>query len=126
MTQIEQLILELCPDGVEFKTLGEVTKIIRGERVTKSQLIENGQYPVISGGVTPMGYIDKFNREADTITIAQYGTAGYVNYIREKFWANDVCYSVYPSPELDNKFLYYSLVNKQNYFYSVRNAGGYP
>ena len=94
MTHIEQMIQDMCPNGVEFKKLGEVTTIIRGERVTKSQLIENGQYPVVSGGVNPMGYIDKYNREENTITIAQYGSAGFVNYINEKFWANDVCYSV--------------------------------
>ncbi len=116
----------MCPHGVEFKTLGEVTKIIRGERVTKSQLISDGKYPVVSGGVNPMGYIDKYNREANTITIAQYGTAGYVNYITEKFWANDVCYSVYPSDRLLNRFLYYYLEHKQGYFYSVRNTDAIP
>ena len=116
----------MCPNGVEFKKLGEVTTIIRGERVTKSQLIENGQYPVVSGGVNPMGYIDKYNREENTITIAQYGSAGFVNYINEKFWANDVCYSVYPNEELINKFLYYYLVHKQGYFYAVRNTDAVP
>ena len=126
MTHIEQLIQDMCPYGVEFKRLGEVTNIIRGERVTKAQLIENGQYPVVSGGVNPMGYIDKYNREANTITIAQYGTAGYVNYITEKFWANDVCYSVFPNDELINRFLYYYLVYQQGYFYAVRNTDAVP
>ena len=126
MTHIEQMIQDMCPNGVEFKKLGEVTTIIRGERVTKSQLIENGQYPVVSGGVNPMGYIDKYNREENTITIAQYGSAGFVNYINEKFWANDVCYSVYPNEELINKFLYYYLVHKQGYFYAVRNTDAVP
>ena len=30
MSRIEQLIAELCPDGVEFKELGEVMNITRG------------------------------------------------------------------------------------------------
>lgn len=126
MMKLQQLIQDMCPHGVEWKTLGDVTKIIRGERVTKAQLVENGQYPVVSGGINPMGYIDKYNREANTITIAQYGTAGYVNYITEKFWANDVCYSVYPNEKLLNRFLYYYLVHKQGYFYSVRNTDAVP
>ena len=44
---------------VEWKKLGEVCSIKRGNRVTKSDLIENGKFPVISGGVNPWGYIDK-------------------------------------------------------------------
>ena len=30
MSRIEQLIEELCPEGVEFKELGEVMNITRG------------------------------------------------------------------------------------------------
>lgn len=105
---------------VEWKTVEEITKIVRGNRITKSELQENGIYPVISGGVSPLGYIDKYNREPNTITIAQYGSAGYVDYQKQKFWANDVCYSVYPKPSINNKYLYYVLVNKQYDIYSLR------
>ena len=107
-------------DMVEMKTLGEVTTIIRGNRVTKADLVENGEYPVISGGVNPLGYIDKTNREPNTITIAQYGTAGYINIQRTKFWANDVCYSVYPKEGVHNEYLYYALMNVQDYIYSLK------
>lgn len=30
MSRIDDLIAELCPDGVEFKSLGEVGSFIRG------------------------------------------------------------------------------------------------
>ena len=105
---------------VEWKTIGEISTIIRGNRVTKSDLIEDGQYPVISGGVSPLGYIDKYNRESNTITIAQYGSAGYVDLQKEQFWANDVCYSVYPQDNVLNMYLYYYLKNKQREIYSLR------
>lgn len=105
---------------VEWKTIGEVTNIIRGNRVTKSDLLDDGKYPVISGGFSPLGYIDKYNREKDTITIAQYGSAGYVAWQAEKFWANDVCYSVYPQENLSNRYLFYTLINKQYDIYSLR------
>lgn len=107
-------------DMVEMKTLGDVTTIVRGNRVTKADLVENGEFPVISGGVNPLGYIDKSNREPNTITIAQYGTAGYVNIQRTKFWANDVCYSVYPKEGVHNEYLYYALMNVQDYIYSLK------
>lgn len=105
---------------VEWKTVNEICSIVRGNRVTKSDLTENGKYPVISGGVSPLGYIDKYNRDSNTITIAQYGSAGYIALQKEKFWANDVCYSLYPSHEVLNMFLYYSLKNRQKDIYSLR------
>ena len=67
-----------------------------------------------------MGYFDDFNRNENTITISQYGTAGYINWQYEKFWANDVCYSVFPNLFIDNRFLYYVLMNKQDYLYSLK------
>ena len=67
-----------------------------------------------------MGYIDNYNREQNTITVAQYGTAGYVDYQKSKFWANDVCYCVYPNGSLLNKYLYYVLMNNQELLYSMK------
>ncbi|NQJ20113.1 restriction endonuclease subunit S [Streptococcus suis] len=125
MNHIEKMLQDYCPNGVEWKELGEVCEIQRGVRITKNQLLPSG-YPVVSGGTGYMGYTDNYNREADTITIAQYGTAGYVNIQKEKFWANDVCFSVYPKDILVNKYLYYVLANKQEYLYSISNRTAVP
>lgn len=105
---------------VEWKKLGDICSIVRGNRVTKSDLVEDGIYPVISGGVSPLGYINRFNREPNTITMAQYGSAGYVDLQKEKFWANDVCYSFSPKNCIFNKYLYYTLKNLQREIYSMR------
>ena len=110
MSYIDKL---LQGQEVQWKTLGEVAEIKRGRRVTKADLSDNGLYPVYSGGVTPMGYYKSYNNEANTITIVKYGTAGYVNFIKERFWANDVCYCITPSSLLSNKYLYYVLKNNQ-------------
>ncbi|WP_148823687.1 restriction endonuclease subunit S [Campylobacter concisus] len=120
MSKIFDLINELCPDGVEFKELGEIADIVRGQRVTKAELQNDGKYPVVSGGIKPLGFLNKFNREANTITVAQYGTAGYINFIEEKFWANDVCYCIFPKKEISNKFLLYCLMKNQEFIYSLR------
>jgi len=111
---------------VEWKKLGEVCTIIRGNRVTKGELVDNGKFPVISGGVTPMGFIDSYNREPNTITVAQYGTAGYVDFQHSRFWANDICYCVYPEKDMDNKYLWYVLKGKQNLLYAIRNTDAVP
>ena len=105
--------------GYATVELGDIAEIVRGERVTKKDLTDDAQYPVMSGGFNPLGYLDKYNREANTITVAQYGSAGYVNFVTEKFWANDVCYSIFPYGDINNKYLYYVLVNKQEYIYSL-------
>lgn len=119
------ILEEIQNCSVEWKELGEVCEIVRGVRITKKELLEEG-YPVVSGGTSFMGYTNEYNREKNTITIAQYGTAGYVNWQTEKFWANDVCFSVYPKESILNKYLYYFLKNKQEYLYEISNRTAVP
>ncbi|EJB28448.1 type I restriction enzyme, S subunit [Helicobacter pylori NQ4099] len=126
MHKIERLLQTLAPKGVEFRKLGEVCEIIRGKRVTKKEILDKGKYPVVSGGIGFMGYLNEYNREENTITIAQYGTAGFVNWQNQKFWANDVCFSVIPNETLINRYLYYVLTNMQNYLYSISNRSAIP
>lgn len=117
---ILDMIHERCPDGVEYKKLNEVSNIIRGKRITKKEIVKDGKYPVISGGTSEMGRYNQYNRAENTITIAQYGTAGYVAFQQEKFWANDVCYCILPNEELNKKYLYYCLKNQQEHLYDIR------
>ena len=123
MSKIDELLKN---EKVEWKKLGEVCEIVRGVRVTKKELVDNGEYPVVSGGIGYMGYINNYNRKEDTITIAQYGTAGYVCWQKEKFWANDVCFSVYPNEKVIKKYLYHFLLQKQEYLYSISNRSAVP
>lgn len=39
---LQNLIQELCPDGVEFKKLGEVIKLQKGKQLNKELLSESG------------------------------------------------------------------------------------
>ena len=43
MSKLEQLIQELCPDGVEYKKFNEVAEYIRGVSYNKSKEINNGK-----------------------------------------------------------------------------------
>ena len=63
--------------------------------------------------------MDRHNRKATTITVAQYGTAGYVEWQDKEFWANDVCYSIFPHASVDNRFLYHFLKYEQRAIYSL-------
>ncbi|MCQ2698740.1 restriction endonuclease subunit S [Helicobacter pylori] len=107
--------------------LGDIAEIKRGVRITKNELDVFGKYPVVSGGVGFLGYTNNFNRYENTITIAQYGTAGYVNFQKNKFWANDVCFCAYPNKNvIKNIFLYYFLKVNQNYLYEISNRNATP
>ncbi len=107
--------------------LGDIAEIKRGIRITKNELDVFGKYPVVSGGVGFLGYTNNFNRYENTITIAQYGTAGYVNFQKNKFWANDICFCVYPNKDvIKNIFLYYFLKVNQNYLYEISNRNATP
>ncbi len=107
--------------------LGDIAEIKRGVRITKNELDVFGKYPLVSGGVGFLGYTNNFNRYENTITIAQYGTAGYVNFQKNKFWANDVCFCIYPNKDIiKNIFLYYFLKVNQNYLYEISNRNATP
>lgn len=96
--------------------------------MNRSELFESGEYPVLNGGVNPSGYYDEFNTNENTIAISQGGaSAGYVNFIKEKFWAGAHCYIIFPNSNLVlNKFLYYCLKNGQSILQSAKLGAGIP
>ena len=49
MTKLEKLINELCPNGVEYKQLGEIATVSRGGSFQKKDYTENG-FPCIHYG----------------------------------------------------------------------------
>ena len=129
MSKIERMLQELCPDGVEYKKLGEVCEIKTGKGVTKQEAVRCGIYPIISGGKDPMEYIDIYNREANTVTISRVGAyAGYVNFICEKFYLNDKCFSIIPNNGviLSCRYLYFILKSKENFIMNLQSEGGVP
>lgn len=40
MSRLDELIKELCPDGVEYKTVGELANISRGRVMSKDYIAE--------------------------------------------------------------------------------------
>ena len=115
---LEQLINELCPEGVEYIRLKECTEMKRGTSATKKTLSE-GQIPVISGGKEPAFYCDTANRYGETITIAGSGAgAGYVQYWNEPIFVNDA-FSIKGSKNLNTRYIYHYLLNIQEKIYDI-------
>ena len=80
MTKLEELIKELCPNGVEYVALGKVTHLLRGKRLTKMQLLGDGKYPVYHGSLVPLGYYNEYNREGDTVIVVNTGGMDIVKH----------------------------------------------
>ena len=47
MSKIKELINELCPDGVEFLSLGDICEIKTGKGITRKDSIEDGEFPIV-------------------------------------------------------------------------------
>lgn len=125
MSKLNDLIKELCPDGVEYKKLNEISEMKRGTSVTKKDIIE-GDIPVISGGREPAYYCDTLNRDGETITVAGSGAgAGYVQYWTVPIFVCDA-FSIKGKDCVKTKYLYYYLSNMQEYIYSTKKGGGVP
>ena len=123
MSKLDELIWELCPDGVEFKRLDEIARINRGVRVVKSQLSESGLFPVFQNSMTPLGYSDKKNFSAGRVFMIIAGAAGEIGFTDIDSWAADDCLYFDCSENINDRYLYYILINNSRYFASqVRRA----
>lgn len=112
---------------VEWKTLEEITNILRGKRLTRNLLSANDKYPVFHGGLDPLGYYYNANRPADTVMIINVGaSAGTVGYSSVDFWSSDGTYCIEQMAKLNNKFLYYFLLGEQYYLKSRVRVAGIP
>ena len=113
---------------VEWKPLGEVAKVNKGVQLNKTKLKEEGKYPAYNGGKTYSGWTDDFNVEENTIIISQGGaSAGFVNFVTTKFWANAHCYYIIPNLEIvNNRYLYQFLKFQEKFFMNSQHGAGIP
>ena len=125
MSKLNELIQELCPNGVEYRKISSFTKVLRGKRLTKDKLSEENSIPVYHGGIEPLGYYGKANRPANMVMIINVGaSAGTVAYSDKEFWSSDGCFCIDKNEEMDDRYLYHYLKNNEYYFMSkVRKAG---
>ena len=78
MSRLDELIVELCPDGVEYRKLKDVISVERGKRVVREQLPYIGKYFVYQNSLTPLGYSNEYNYPHDTTFIIGAGAAGEI------------------------------------------------
>ena len=115
MSRLRELMKELCPDGVEYKKLGDVVSVCRGVRVVRAELQLVGKYPVYQNSLIPMGYYYKENCIAGTAFIIGAGAAGDIGYSDVPFWAADDCFYFVCEDNMNARFLYHVLVGQETF-----------
>ena len=126
MSRLAELIEQLCPDGVEYRALGDVAELKRGQAVTRKEIVE-GQVPVIAGGREPAYYIDRPNRQGETIVIAGSGAyAGFVSFWNEPIFVSDAFSIVVDRGTLQPRFVYHWLRGRQETIHALKSGGGVP
>lgn len=115
----------LCPNGIEWKTLGKVCDVKRGKRLTTKELNTENGYPVFHGGIEPIGFYHIANRPANTVMVINVGaSAGNVGFCDKEFWSSDGCFCISQCDDINSRFLFYYLLGCEHQLKSkVRRAG---
>jgi type I restriction enzyme S subunit len=118
-------IIDGVPEWWEKKTLGELVEIKKGKNITKDTANE-GDVPVVAGGLTPAYLHDTSNAMGPVITISASGAnAGPVNIYHEDIWASDCSYISQESTD----YLYYYflfLKSKQKEISGLQRGAAQP
>ena len=93
--------------------LEEICEFKRGKRLVKSELQEDGEFPVYQNSIIPLGYYHEKNFERDNTFIISAGAAGEIVYSDREFWAADDVYVLKTKENITSKYLYYLLLSKQ-------------
>lgn len=96
MSKINELIKELCPNGVKKYTIKDICLVTRGRVISKMELQENiGEYPVYSSQTLNNGVFGKINTYDFEGQYVQWTTdganAGSIFYRNGKFSVTNVC-----------------------------------
>lgn len=121
MSEINTMLAQNCPDGVEFKRLGSVVRIRNGK---DHKALGAGEIPVYgSGGI--MRYADAYAYDKPSVLIPRKGSLGNLFYVDVPFWNVDtIFHTEVDENQINPKFLYYFLTTVG--LGNMNQAGGVP
>ena len=110
----------------EEKKLEDICEINKGTQLNRNEVVENGKYYHLNGGKEPSNYTDKWNVEANTISISEGGNScGYVNWNKERFFSGGHNYTLKLYSDCD-LYLYQCLKAKESRIMRLRVGSGLP
>ena len=115
MSRLSEMIKDLCPDGVEYKKLGEVCEILDSQRkpVTKKDRTA-GQYPYY-GANGIQDYVDKFIFDGTFLLVGEDGSvvtehgSPVIHWATGKIWVNNHAHILKEKEGLRLRFLFHYL-----------------
>lgn len=114
-------------DQWELIKLKTICNIQKGKQLNKENMLKDGIYPALNGGIEISGWTNNWNTKENTITISEGGNScGYINFNKEKFWCGGHCYAINPNKDIDNMFLYQILKIRQEKIMTLRVGSGLP
>jgi type I restriction enzyme S subunit len=122
------LVKSVAGRGFNEVKLEELVTYNSGKTLSTLEREQNeGEYPVMGGGMKYIGTLNKFNREGDNITVSKSGaSAGIVMWHSNKFWAGD-CFTIHVKNDtISLKYIYYYLKFNQHIIYDKLNRGMIP
>lgn len=110
MSRLNELIQELCPNGVEFKKLGNVCNNITTGKLNANVMEKEGKYPFFTCDAQPFR-INKYAFDTEAILVTGNGSqVGHINYYKGKFNAYQRTYVLSNFvPKICAFFLFYYL-----------------
>lgn len=96
----------ICGEDFELVKISDIFDISNGKLLKE---IITGIYPIYGGGINIIGHNNNYNRE-NSIIISQIGTCGFVSFNKNKFWANNNCFTL--TSKIDNNNIYYYYICK--------------
>lgn len=111
----------------DFVALTEICDIVKGQQINGEFFTERGRYYVMNGGTEPSGFYDYYNTEANTISISEGGSCGYVQFNYSPFWCGGHCYTIQNiTSNVENLYLYHYLKSKESAIMKLRTGSCLP
>ena len=107
MKNLETLIQELCPDGVEFVKIGEVAKVGTGSS-NRQDAVDDGKYPFYVRSKNILAS-DTYEFDDESIIIPGEGGIGEIfHYVKGKYALHQRVYRInFYDERINVKFVYY-------------------
>jgi type I restriction enzyme S subunit len=120
VSRIDDLIARRCPQGIEFRLLGDVVRIRNGKDYRS---LGDGVIPVYgTGGI--MTHVNTAVYDKPSVLIPRKGSLSKLYYVDQPFWTVDTIFYTEVGNRLVPKFFYYYLATQ--HLEDMNQAGGVP
>lgn len=106
--------------------LKNIASFSKGQQINGNELIADGSYDFLNGGISPSGKWNQYNVKGNTIAISEGGNScGYVNYMVNPFWCGAHCYYLF-DVKINTQYLFFALKSQQERLMQLRTGACMP